>query len=750
MKGVFFLIEEDQSRRRREFFWIVALAFLFLILTWIEIRLFSFSQTLPFEHSIFFLGLVNFNIILFLLLFFLIFRNVAKNFAERARGPLGSSLKGKLIAAFVAFSFVPTTLMFLVSVFYINNSFDKWFSEKMAGILKSSLEVTNAYYLTAKKKNYHFASQIAQEIHRKGKYKVEETLKNLLNTYSLDAVEYYPGLSGHRVMALAKMESLTFLPEVSLEFLKKGVRQKVEASTTHNFEGGDLVRVIVPTTVGQQQGAVVVSSYIPLSLLSRMDDIAAAFEDFRQTNPLEYPVKSIYLVILVLMTLVILLGATWFGVYLAKQLSIPLEELGRATQRVSRGDYQQVNLSAGSTELNRLISSFNTMTNALARSEKKIQDANKNLKDTLTRLDEHTRYMEVVVSNVSTGVLSIDQYGVITMINRHAVQLLGLSSRYFVGKKIQEVLVKQYYDIIADLLLKMNRQRTQTIGKEVRLNINGLPVSIQMTLSVLTDDKNREIGKVVTFDDISALLRAQKAVAWAEVAQRMAHEIKNPLTPIKLCAERLLKKFSQQVNDPIFNQNIAMIMEQVDSLRDLVNEFSHFARLPRAQMKLGSFNQVMESTVKLFVEAHKECQFDLVMDNSLPQFKFDLEQIKRMITNLLSNAVAAVQEQGERKISIRTEYERNLKILKVSMMDTGVGIAPHMLERIFEPYVTTKSQGTGLGLAIVKKTIEDHHGKIKALNHLPRGTKILFELPVWEDQATVNGSSNSSSPLMGV
>jgi two-component system, NtrC family, nitrogen regulation sensor histidine kinase NtrY len=726
----------EQKRRRREVVWILPLAVLFLLLTWLEVRLFSFSQTLPFEHSIFFLGLVNFNIILFLLLFFLIFRNIVKIFAERPRGLLGSSLKGKLVAAFATFSFVPTALMFLVSVFYINNSFDKWFSEKMAGVLKSSLEVTNAYYVSAKKKNYHFASRVGEALKQKGDRGVADTLDDLRKLYSLDAVEYYPGMFGKRTASVARAEAVPMIPPVSLEFLSRGVVNRAEASTTHHFEGGDLVRVIVPVQVGHRKGAVVVSSFIPLSLISRIDDISAAYEEFRDANPLEYPVKAIYLVILVLMTLVILLGATWFGFYLAKQLSIPIEELGEATKAVARGDYQKVQRISGSSELNELIANFNSMTTTLEQSEREVREANQNLQTTLARLDEHTRYMEVVVSNVTTGVVSVDQHGTITMINRHAAKLLNLTAKNYIGRNAKEVLSPEYFAIFDDLATSMKKHRAQSIGKEVRINIGGQQIPLQITLSVLYDDKDREIGKVLTFDDLSTVLRAQRAAAWTEVARRIAHEIKNPLTPIKLCAERLQKKFGTEITDPVFSQNVTMIIDQVDSLKNLVNEFSNFARLPKANPVIASLNRVIGDAYRLFIEAHKECEFEFAADEALPDFRFDPEQLKRVITNLIDNAVAAVADAPEKRIEVKTHYDAVLRIARITVTDSGSGIPKSLRERIFEPYVTTKAHGTGLGLAIVKRTVEDHHGFIRALPNQPRGTKIVIELPVIDTAAT--------------
>jgi len=717
----------ERQKRRRELGVVFLLALLFLVLTAIEYKLFDTSQQLPFKHSIFFLGLVNFNIILFLLLFFLIFRNVVKIFAERQTGLVGRSLKGKLIAAFVLFSFVPTTLMFLVSVFYINNSFDKWFSEKMAGVLKSSLEVTNAYYMSAKRKNYHFAERVAEELSQTSSGKWSERLKGLRDRYSLDAVEYYPSVFGQRVVSVSPDETLLEVPPLSLELLERGIEDRNEASTIHRSENGDLVRVIYPVAGVKSQGAVVVSTFIPLSLINKMDDIAKAYEDFRDVNPLEYPIKSIYLIILVLMTMTIMLGATWFGFYLARQLSIPLEQLGQAAQRVASRDYSPVALTSGSREINQLVVHFNHMTRDLETSEREVREANQNLRQTLARLNEHTRYIEVVLSTVGTGVISIDPEGHITMINRHASQLLEISPTRMVGQHIGRVLDKPYYEILEHMIEQMRSHRAESIQREVRVQVRGRAIPLQTTISILTDDNQTEIGKVLVFDDLSALLGAQRAAAWAEVAKRIAHEIKNPLTPIKLSAERLEKKFGQQIQDEAFHDCIHRIIDQVDSLKNLVNEFNQFARLPKSDPVLGNLNRTITESLVLFQNSQR---VDFQPDHQLPQFVFDPDQIRRIINNLVDNAVAAVASKSDGHIDVRTHFDESLKIARIEVQDNGPGIPGHLRNHVFEPYVTTKEHGTGLGLALVKRMVEDHNGFIRAHSDGNTFTRFVIELPV--------------------
>ncbi|MCB9025169.1 MAG: HAMP domain-containing protein [Bdellovibrionaceae bacterium] len=714
---------QELLKRRKEWALIISVGVIFLILSWVAFRIFGYSHNLPFEYSIFFFGLVNFNIIIFLLLAFLIFRNVVKSFAEREKSFAGRSLKSKLIAAFVTFSVVPTTLMFLVSVFYINNSFDKWFSQRTSSVLKSSLEVMNQYYTSAKKRNYHFAEKIVKELQTVKPKNLEKFLDERMAYYKLDAVEFYPDLFSKRYVSSSPDLSLYHVPEVSLDFKKKGIMKKIEASYLHHFGEGNLVRIIRPLTWRGKDSAVVVSTFIPLSLISKMDDITQAYDDFRDSNTLSYPLKSIYLIILVLMTLVILLGATWFGFYLAKQLSIPLEMLAKAAKRLSDQDYHQVKIKSGSPEINLLVENFNRMSENLERSQDEITKSNESLQ-------EYTRYIEVLLANVTTGVVSINNEGLLTMINRHAAKLLKIDPRKFINKKLEDVLPLEFKKLFFELTDSMTKHQANTVRKEIRIEVAGRSLPLQLSISILRNEKNEELGKIIVFDDLTMVVKAQRAAAWTEVARRIAHEIKNPLTPISLAAQRLQRKFGKDIHDKAFIECTHMIIEQVDGLKNLVNEFSNFARMPKTETKLSDINQVIEGALALYRQAQNKVEFKFDKKIQCAPFLLDPEQMKRVFMNLFENAIDATSNCLNPVVEVRGDYDKDLRIVRISVMDNGKGISPIIKDRVFEPYITSKTHGTGLGLAIVKRTVEDHNGFIRAFPNSPVGTKIVIELPV--------------------
>ena len=370
------------------------------------------------------------------------------------------------------------------------------------------------------------------------------------------------------------------------------------------------------------------------------------------------------------------------------------------------------------------------MTGTIEATEKEVREANATLRKALSNLDEQSRYTNVLLTHVSTGVISLDPDNKITVINKHAAELLNLNANEYIGKSFSQVLAEEESSAVTQLFQHFKQFHAMNIEKEVQLSLVNKNIPLQIRWTFLWDEKGQPIGKVFVFDDLTHIMRAQRAAAWTEVAKRIAHEIKNPLTPIKLSAERLQKKFGASIQDPAFRDCTTMIIEQVDDLKSLVNEFSQFARMPQTQPTMNQLNAIIEQAARLFKNTDAKVPITVELDPELPEFLFDADQFKRVITNLLDNAMRAVGSEKNPEIKVSTHYNKALQSAEIKVFDNGEGIPKDLIDRVFEPYMTTKAEGTGLGLAIVKRTVEDHQGFIRALPVSPKGTVIKIEIPL--------------------
>ena len=599
------------KKNKKEALIVIVLSVFLCILIALEIRFIYISGQLPFAHSIFFFGIVNLNIILLIFLFLFIFRHLAKTFVRKKGKFIGRSLRSKLVIAFVSFSLIPTFLLFLISVIYIKSSFDKWFNLQMTGILKKSLELSQYHYFNIKKKNYHFASLVSEKLSSKSRSKkfLSQSLNRFRQEFDLDSIEYY--YFGKNNLNINKIEriqshldsSFSHPPILSEDVLRKSIYDLSETSIVQPVSEGSWVRVIVPVRrpfykqSQPQMGVIVVSSFMRLSLLSQLDEVSFAYEEIRSVNPLEFPLKSIYLTMLILMTLIIVFCAIWVGFYMARQLSSPLSALGTATARIAQGDYRPIRLNTGTDEFSQLVDRFNYMAKTLKHSENEIKSTNRYLKKAISDLHHRSTYLEVVLRNVNTGVISIGEDEKITTINQHAAKLLNIKSEDFLFLPLNNLLNDKFYKTIKEMISYIVKHKLLFVKREESLYIQDKEMPIQVTLSLLKNEKGNVIGKILVFDDLTALFESQKLAAWQEVAKRMAHEIKNPLTPIKLSAERLKKKFSQDLNNVTFDSCVQMIIEQTEQIKGLVNEFNYFSRLPKLRPVLADFNKEVKEVL---------------------------------------------------------------------------------------------------------------------------------------------------------
>jgi two-component system nitrogen regulation sensor histidine kinase NtrY len=483
-------------------------------------------------------------------------------------------------------------------------------------------------------------------------------------------------------------------------------------------------------------GVLVVNYFLPQSLVSRITQISTAFEEYKQLRMLKDPIKFSYLITLSLVTLLIIFSATWFGLFLAKGITEPIQKLAEGTQKITKGNLDFQITKTAEDEIGTLVDSFNKMTQDLKASKNQVERAHAELSKSNIELEERRRYMEIVLRDVGAGVISIGADGRILTINRSAERILGIHAVGVLGKVYSEVLQPEHLVLAEELVWAVNQAENHSITRQMKLNVWNETLTLLVKVAILRDEENRYLGMVVVLDDLTQLQKAQRAAAWREVARRIAHEIKNPLTPIQLSAQRLRKRYLNQFaqDGAVFDECTQTIITQVEELKNLVNEFSSFARMPAAKPAPNNLNEILHEAMVLYEEGHKNIRFQFNPDDRIPIFNLDKEQIKRVMVNLLENAVAAVGEvSGEPRdgqITVETRLDPFMNLALVEVADNGCGVSPQDKPLLFEPYFSTKASGTGLGLAIVNTIISDHDGYIRVKDNVPRGVRFIIEIPI--------------------
>jgi two-component system nitrogen regulation sensor histidine kinase NtrY len=729
----------ESRKRKREGFIIVISLLLLIALTWAEIHLARLRAPVQIESKILIFGLINIIILLIILLLYLVFRNVAKLLMERKQNALGAKLRTKLVLAFVGLSLVPTMLLFFVSAGFITNSIKNWFNKQVETSLEESMEVAQSYYKSSAANALYYGNQISSIIKEQKLLndqnvpRLKELIRQKQKEYNLGVVEVFSAQKEELVRAANPQLPQGEFTNPSSEDINIAL-QGNELTKINSIGKADLIRGIVPIrsnwNPNEVVGVVVVNHYVSNSLVSKMKEISASYHEFRQLKILKNPITTAYILTLFLITVVIIFLAVWFGVYLAKSLTIPIQELADATRQVADGNLDISLGEKGTDEIGMLVTSFNKMTEDLRHHQLILNKTNDELKRSNLELEQRRRYMETVLKNVTAGVISVDKKGILTTVNKSAERLLNISNLDVLGRHFRDVLRPAQLDIVNGLLRDMVLGKQDTISKQVTIPFYETKLTLQVNLSILKDENNEFVGTVVVFDDLTQLIKAQRMAAWREVARRIAHEIKNPLTPIQLSAQRLRKRYLARFNEDekVFDECTGMIIKSVDELKTLVNEFSNFARMPSVQPTVNSLNDIIGEALTLYQEAHRDISFSSHLDDAIPQFLLDRDQIKRVLINLLDNAVAAIDGKGN--VTIESSFDQALKMVTFSVIDTGHGIAPEDRIRLFEPYFSTKKSGTGLGLAIVNSIIADHHGFIRVKDNPPMGTKFVVELPV--------------------
>jgi two-component system nitrogen regulation sensor histidine kinase NtrY len=724
------LAPAEQRRRRREWRIATVVALGLALLAAFEQQVVAFSRSLPIGSDIVFLALVNVNVIGMGLLVFLVGRNLVKLVVERRRGVIGSRLNTKFVISFVFAAGLSTSVLFLLSAFLVTHAVNTWFELEVSRGLEEAVSVADAYYEEAEDRALRASHRIARQIEDM-KLMNEDSLADLAGFVASKQLEYDLGVVEVFSAQHEKLASATHpeIPVVALEapesdLIRKGL-SGVESTVVEDVGSGELIRAVVPVRSTFQRadivGVVVVNRFLPRTMGQRVDVIRQALHAYRRLEPSEGRFQLSMLLLLGMLTLMSLLFSSWMGFRLAKQITDPIQRLAHAADEVAAGNLEVRIEQRGDDEIGSLVASFNRMASDLEASR--------------SDLERRRAQMEIVLRSVAAGVISLDRDAIVTTINPSALRLLGIAPGAWVGQKLSAVLEGRTLAQVEDLLRRLAAGPQSTIRRQLPVTVAEELRTLNWTVSRLRDLDGENAGFVVVIDDVTQILKAQRMAAWRDVARRIAHEIKNPLTPIQLSAQRLRRKLGGRLDDPeaqkLLDQSTEAITNQVDAMKLLLSEFSNFAQLPATDPVPTDLNQLVAETMAMY-EGKQGIRFRTELEPDLPRLELDREQIKRVILNLVDNAMGAIEaaEPGPREIEVRTRYDREVGTVHLEVSDTGCGIAPEDRLQIFQPGFSTKSDGSGIGLAIVSRIVSDHSGYIRVRANTPRGSRILIELPV--------------------
>ena len=725
-----------QRRHLRKVWIVLGVTCLLAGLTGAELYVQGNRRTLPLANNITVFAVVNLNIILLLTLILLVLRNLVKLYVERRGKIIGSRFRTRLVTAFVGLSLTPCILLVLVASGLITKSINNWFNDSIERSLEESLEVARHYYRLLEHDALHFGEELRGMLSERGLFERERLgplaafIEAKRAEYHLSAVQVF----GADLSELAGTQSGGVHEHLAL--LPTDLQRKLPAEAATEIQSigkGDVIRGIVPVYTkegGAPLAWLVLSYYVPESLVAKMGDITTAFEQYKQLKILKAPIKTSYLITLLMVALLVIFSAIWVGLYLAKGITVPIQRLAEGTRAVADGNLDFRVDATSDDEIGWLMHSFNQMTADLRGSKVALELANEELQQNNQELEARRGYMEAVLESVAAGVISLDKHGRVSTINRSAQLMLGVAAESVRDRTYRHVFSSTHMDSIRELIKRMVHNRRESIEDQVQLVVGGRVLTLLVNISLLRDHEGHYLGMVLVFDDLTELMRAQKLAAWRDVAQGIAHEIKNPLTPIQLSAQRLRRKFRERARDfaEVFDECTNTIITQVEGLKGLLDEFSRFARMPESNPTPTDMPQLLEEILLLYRSAHREVAVGLVCDPAIAKVNLDGEQMKRALINLIENAIGAME--GEGCVEIVTRLDPRQQRVRIEVRDTGAGIPHQNREKLFLPYFTTKKGGSGLGLAIVNRIVADHNGTISVRDNIPRGSIFSIELPV--------------------
>lgn len=694
-------------------------------------------------------SLVNLNIVLLLVFAFLIGRNIVKLVFDRRRNIFGSKLRSRLVIAFTSLVIIPSIFIFLFASGQIVRAMEGWFSEPVEVAITGAVDIAKTHFQVSKR----YLQSISEMVVDLTNSRYRNNLKGIIAkdnaekfSNELEAIRKNWGLFSLRIIKPdGEVVAEVFNPTSTIDnFTEPDLKPEayrelprpVSSVQLEEKESRQFLRSYRSLELQGEEFLVVSTLRIAPEMTQTMENVNNSYRRYEELKFYKGPLKFSNILTFALFTTLLLFSAIWLAFYLARDLTGPIMRLAEATKFVAQGRYDFRLKEQGDDELGLLVRSFNQMTSEI--------------KATQQESEERRLYLETVLSSLAVSVISLDSTLRVLALNFPASRMLGIGN-------IDQALGRTLWDIVpvgihraleslfdSDVALESASESGFVLEKQFSLDLRGQRMEILATVARTFDSSKRLNGYVLLFDDLTELARAQQYAAWREVAQRVAHEIKNPLTPIQLSAQRLQRLvgspgFSSEVNAKVADCTQAII-ENVDSIKRLTDEFSRFTRMPRAEFELVDLSRLLSDTIQTYSEGNAAVVFQFIAGSQIPEVRIDREQIRRCLINLIDNALEALRnDEGNQspRVIVQTNFDPVRKRAFFEVQDNGPGVPNESKSRIFEPHVSSKPSGGGLGLAIVSSIIADHEGTIRILDNQPRGARFIVELPVQPSQHTL-------------
>ncbi len=694
--------------------------------------------------------------LLFVTLLILLLRNILKLLADERSRVLGSRLRSRMLIGAVLLSFAPALFMFLFSFLLMNRSIDRWFSQPVAELRDNStriaLDLAHYVSLNARAEAESLARSPSFEEHYESGDQsriLDEIRTHRITLQGGFAVVYRDGVPVAQYQL--PQPSQPAIVHAWLDEDNTGVNNKAQEFTVAALQAAE--RTDEPIlAVGDNQyavgdaaidsgGLIVVGLPMPAGLSTTVQQIRTGATQYWTLYRERRSIRSTYLLLLLLLTTLVFFASSWLALYLSKQITRPVEALADAMNAIGEGQYEQRITVSATAELGELVRSFNHMASDLEQSRRLAESSASQLSAANLTLESRRKELETILETIPSGVVTLDSECSILQANRAFLDLVTPHQpRNLTGVPLKSLFAPEVASELS--VLERRAQRMGLASTEFEMPSSGRVLSLTATISAL-DLGTAKRGSILVIEDVTEFLRAQRQLAWKEVAQRVAHEIKNPLTPIALSAERIRRHMDRNLPESpsVMRRCVDVILSSVESMSTLVDQFAVLAEFPAAQPKPSDLNAIIESAVMLFHGRLQNISIEQRLTRDLPPVMADAQALKRALANLIDNAAEAMENSLLRVLSIETRLSENPGMAELVLSDTGHGLTGEMRQRLFLPYVSTKQRGTGLGLAIAAKIVQEHHGAIRAENNSPAGARFILELPLAENGNGNNGTN---------